>query len=132
MKELTFSKERPPIYDRIRKVFDVEWNDGIIIADGFTIHCKYDVPPQKVIHELVHSKRQEKIGKELWWDLYLSNPSFRLEEEVLAYRREYEFFCESIKDRNQRFEYLYELSRILASKQYDLSITGSEAMRLIS
>lgn len=131
MKELILSKECPPIYERLKRVFPIDWDDGVIIAYGMSVFCKYDLPPQKVIHELVHCKRQEAMGKELWWDLYLAKDSFRLEEEVLAYKAEYKFFCENVRDRNQRFEYLYELAQNLSSKQYDLKITGDEALRII-
>lgn len=131
MKDLKYSTEPPKIYERLREQFGVNFDDGLIIADGYTLCCKYEIPPQKVVHELVHSKRQEEIGKDLWWDLYLSKPSFRLEEEVLAYKKEYKFICDNIKDRNLRFEFLYEMAQTLSSKQYGSICTGDEAIALI-
>lgn len=131
MQEIKISKDKPEIYTRLNEKFGVEWNDGVIICYGDTLHCKYDMPPEKIVHEMVHIKQQEKIGKELWWELYLSNESFRLEQEVEAYRSEYKFIKENIKDRNQRFNFLYEMSRNLSSKQYGSICSFSEAMRLI-
>lgn len=131
MQEIGLSKEKPSIYERLKQAFNVNFDDGIIIADGNTIHCKYNIPPEKIVHELVHIKQQEKVGRDLWWDLYISNPSFRLEQEVEAYKKEYEFICDNIKDRNIRFEFLYGLAQALSSSQYGKLCTGDEAMRLI-
>jgi hypothetical protein len=131
MIDLKFSTEKPKIYDKLHEQFNVSWDDGLIIADGYILCCKYEIPPEKIIHELVHSKRQEKIGKDLWWNLYLSKPTFLLEEEVLAYREEYKFICENIKDRNLRFECLYEMARTLSSEQYGSLVSGDEAVALI-
>lgn len=125
------SKEIPMIYTELNKRFGVDWNNGIIIADGDTIYCKYDLVPQKVIHEIVHLKQQGKIGKDLWWQTYLSNDTFRLEQELEAYKREYQFIKDNIKDRNQRFEHLYDLARDLSSETYGKIIPFNEAMKLI-
>lgn len=131
MTEVKLSTEKPLIYDKLRDKFNVLWDDGVIIANGDTIYCKYQVPPEKVVHELVHLKQQEKIGKDLWWELYLAKDSFRLEQEVEAFQKEYKFICDNIKDRNGRFEYLYECARILSSKQYGPMCSMSEALALI-
>ncbi len=131
MQELTFSKEAPAIYEKLKEQFGVDFNKGLIIAEGYTLHCKFDISPEKVVHELVHSKRQTKIGKDLWWSLYLNKESFRLEEEVLAYRAEYKFICNNIPDRNQRFNFLHELSLNLSSKQYGNLCTYRDALLLI-
>ena len=131
MTEIGISKDKPEIYEKLHKQFNVEWDSGLIIADGKTIHCKFDIPPAKFIHELVHIKQQEKTGKSLWWELYLAKPEFRLEQEVEAYKAEYRFFSENVNDRNMRFDYLYEIARTLASEQYGKLCTGDEALRLI-
>lgn len=131
MLEITFSKEKPDIFAKLSERFGVNWDDGIIVANGDTIHCAYEIPPEKIIHEVTHLKRQKEIGKDLWWDLYLAKDSFRLEEEVLAYKSEYKFICESILDRNDRFQYLYQMAQALSSSQYGKLCTGDEAMKLI-
>lgn len=131
MTEIKLSTDIPPIYEKLKDKFGVHFDDGIIIADGDTIYCKEKVPPEKIVHELVHLKQQSKVGKNLWWELYLSKDSFRLTQEVEAYRSEYKFICDNIKDRNARFDYLYEMARILSSKQYGSLCTSSEALVLI-
>lgn len=131
MKELVFSKEPPAIYEKLKNQFGVNFDDGLIIADGYTLCCKFEIPPEKVVHELVHSRRQTEIGKVLWWDLYLSKESFRLEEEVLAYRAEYKFICEVIVDRNKRFDFLHQLALNLSSNQYGKLCGYRDALLLI-
>jgi hypothetical protein len=131
MKELILSHECPPIYEKLHNQFGVNWNDGIIICEGMTLHCKYQIPPQMIIHELTHAKQQEKIGKDLWWELYLAKDSFRLEQEVEAFKAEYKFMCETFTDRNARFEILYNLGQLLSSSNYGKLCTGDEAIRMI-
>jgi hypothetical protein len=131
MKQLILSKQCPPIYQKLHERFGVNWDDGLIIADDYSLYCKYDIPPTKIVHELVHCAQQDKMGKDLWWELYLNKDSFRLEQEVEAFKREYKFVCECIIDRNARFEMLYDLAQILSSPQYGKLCTGDEAMRLI-
>ncbi|MFA6314968.1 MAG: hypothetical protein WC648_01180 [Candidatus Paceibacterota bacterium] len=128
---ISFSKEKPEIYAKLKEKFNVNWDDGLIIANGDTIHCAYQVPPEKVVHEITHLKRQQEIGKDLWWSLYIDRPSFRLEEETLAYKAEYKFICENVHDRNDRFQYLYQMAQTLSSPQYGRLCTGDEAMKLI-
>lgn len=131
MLELKYSNKPPEIYARLKERFGVSFDDGIIIADGYTICCKYEVPPEKIVHELVHSKRQEEMGKDLWWDLYLSKDSFRLEEEILAYREEYKFICQNILDRNDRFKFLHDMARTMSASQYGNICSYSDAIQLI-
>lgn len=131
MLNIKLSNEKPQIYTRLHEQFGVEWDDGVIICDGDTIHCKFQIPPQKVLHEAIHAKQQEAVGRDLWWELYLSKSSFRLEQEVEAYRKEFQFIKENVRDRNQRFEFLYDMAQNLSSAQYGNMVTGDEAMRLI-
>ncbi len=130
--DLKFSTKQPEIYKKLKEKFSINWDNGIIIADDETIYCKYQIPPEKVVHELEHIKQQKKTGVNLWWELYLNKDSFRLEQEVEAYRAEYNFIKDNIKDKNARFEYLYELSRALSSSQYGNMVTFDEAQKLIN
>lgn len=130
--KITLSTEIPDIYYRLKNAFGVDWNDCIIICDGDTIHCKREVPPEKLVHEVEHVKRQKIYGKDLWWDRYLTDKDFRLNEELIAYRAEYAFIVRNIRDRNARFAFLYEMARSLSGHTYGNIITGSEAMKEIA
>lgn len=123
--------EKPEIYKKLHDRFGVNWDDGIIIADAPHIYCKYDISPEKIVHEMVHIKQQTKMGKELWWQLYLSQDTFRLEQEVEAYRSEYSFLKRHVKDRELLHKLLLQISKHLSSEQYGDILTEIDARKLI-
>lgn len=134
MLNVKFSTEIPDIYYRLRDTFghdNVRWDDGIIIANKDTIHCKFTIPEEKVVHEVVHLEQQEKIGIDLWWETYLSNISFRLEQELEACCKEYRFLKKYIKNREIMYKIKQELANNLSSKQYGSIISYIEALKLI-
>lgn len=132
MIDIKFSKEIPEVYKELHSKFGVEWKDGIIICYGNTIYCNQDVSPDKIVHETVHVKQQDKIGTEEWWRMYLDIPSFRLEQEVEAYRAEYQFVKRNIKNREAVFHFLKRMAKHLSSENYGGIITTDEAIELIS
>jgi hypothetical protein len=76
-----------------------------------------------IIHESVHSRRQgEKV--EEWWEKYIGDPRFRLDEEVLAHRAEYLF----LRSRNKNADYVIER---LCSPLYGSMISRDEAAKLV-
>jgi hypothetical protein len=67
-----------------------------------------------------------------WWDRYLVDTDFRLEQELEAHRVEYRTFCSRNKDRNLRAKYLHATSSRLASPMYGKLLTTKEAARKIT
>lgn len=132
MIDIKFSKEIPEIYKELHSKFGVNWDEGIIICYGNTIHCNQKVSPDKIVHETIHVKQQKKIGKDEWWRMYIDIPSFRLEQEVEAYRAEYQFVKRNIKDREALFKFLTRMAKHLSSENYGDIITTDEAIKLIS
>lgn len=131
MIDVKFSKEIPDVYKELNEKFGVKWNDGIIICYGNTIHCKQDISPDKLVHETIHVKQQEKIGKDEWWRMYIDIQSFRLEQEIEAYRAEYQFIKRNIKNREAVFKFLTRMAKDLSSSIYGDIITTDEAIKLI-
>lgn len=131
MINIKFSNEIPDIYRELQLKFGVNWDNGIIICYGDTIHCKQEIPPEKIVHETVHVKQQEKIGKENWWRMFIDMPSFRLEQEVEAYREEYAFVKRNIKNREVVYKYLLGMAKALSSDIYGGIVTTDEAVKLI-
>lgn len=110
---VNYSPEKPPIYDRCVRQFGVDWDRGVIITYGDTIHCKYQLPPHRKIHEQVHVRQQTRMGKEKWWDQYFSDPAFRLTQEVEAYKAEIAWVNENF-NRETRREHKKEVLHAMA------------------
>jgi len=126
-------KRKPPIYKKIiaagmkpTKFAYYTYGDKIYNPSG------QDLPDYIIVHEEVHMKQQEEIGgPEIWWDRYIRDQYFRIEQEVAAYAVQYRFFCKSVKDREKRHKFLSELAWILASPTYGSVITTAAAHDMI-
>lgn len=129
--DVKFSHSKPIFYEQLHEIFGVEWDNGLIVSAYPYIYCKTDIPAEKIIHEYVHLNEQAKIGTDIWWQKYLSDSSFRLEEEVKAYRKEVQFIRKNIKDRNIAFKFVHQMSIDLSSSQYGKLVTQQEAWKLI-
>lgn len=129
---MKLSKEKPPIYQRCVDKFGVDWEKGVIFTYEDTIHCKFDLGPDKIIHEKTHIDQQKEYGVEKWWDRYLEDEKFRLSQELEAYKNEANFIKNNIKDRNKRFMFLHLIARDLSSSMYGNIITYQEVFKIVS
>ena len=132
--KLKVSRDKPPIWDRLVDKFNVVWErDGIalVVAYDDTIYCSSEPTPDVIEHELVHLIQQKIEGAKEWWDKYLEDQKFRLEQEIPAYRRQYEVLKIAIRDRNLLARELARLARDLSSRQYGGIIGYSEALKSI-
>lgn len=129
---LFFSPDKPEIYRKIIAKFPlVDWEKGIAIAYGNTIHSKFILRADVQAHEEIHILQQKALGAEKWWEMYLTNKTFRKEMEVDAYRHQVFFLRQQIKDRNKLHKVIHSLAIDLAGPMYDNMITYSEALKLI-
>ncbi len=81
-----YSTQIPPIYLKCKEAFGVQWDKGIIITYGDTVYSKFPLSDDLKIHEDVHVKQQAAYGPEAWWDRYLIDSFFRLDQEMDAYK----------------------------------------------
>lgn len=130
MNQVLTSREKPPIFDRLQQQFGVSWDNVIIAYDG-KVHSSKDIQPQKLIHEMVHLKRQKEIGNDAWWSLYFDSEEFRRDEEILAYVAEANFLKKHIKNREHRFKMINEIAASLSGETYGKIMTKNEALRLL-
>lgn len=128
---MIYSNKKPAIYEKCKERFGVEWDKGIIITFGDTVYCKFPLLPDKEAHEMVHVQQQSKMDKDLWWDKYLNDPTFRLSQEVEAYQAEADFVKKHVKDRNQIFYLIDQMRDDLSSSIYGFICTYQEAKKLI-
>ena len=103
----------------------VAWGDRIYNPAGF------DLTPSLLAHEAVHCERQTRIGLADWWNRYLSDVDFMVDEEVAAHRREYDVFCAEGRPRNERRRFLTFIAGRLSGPLYGRPIPLAKAVRLI-
>ncbi len=126
----------PPNFPEIAGQFPWARRPGVIFTYGEQIFVGEgaNVTPALKAHESVHSERQGKTEESIaeWWRRYLSDPQFRLEEELLAHRAEYRAFRGWTKDRNQVAQMLHTCAARLSSPLYGSLLSYQQARRFIS
>lgn len=132
--DVKVSTEKPPCFDNL-----VVWLGFIpataIFTYGDTIYNPNNVKlsDQLIVHEQVHMKQQgfNDADAALWWGKFMRDEKFRIDQEAEAYAEQYAFLCHYIKAKQQRFDLLMQLSRILAGPLYGHAVPYVEAMGLI-
>jgi hypothetical protein len=124
----------PPLYNEIARVFNLNPNDCVIFSWGERIYnpMALTITPELLAHEMVHGLRQGTSQKriEAWWAQYMSQPKFRLEEEILAHRAEYQWFMAN-GNRKQRRTAIKRTSKRLAAPLYGDMISVSAAKDIL-
>jgi hypothetical protein len=124
--------EEAPNLQEIKDKFGV--GEETIISYGNKIFVKDKTMSRDLlVHELVHCDRQNfsESSAKRWWEMYMRDKGFRLTEEILAYRQQYQFCCAVYKDRNKRDKILRALAKELSSSRYGNIISDSESMARI-
>lgn len=122
---------KPPNFEKINEVFDIE-GKPVVFTYGDILYNPTDghVPWHLEIHERIHT-RQQGDNPEAWWDRYLVDPAFRVDQEVEAYGAQYWFLRKTVRDRNKLDRYLRSLATDLSGAIYGHSITYHEAITRI-
>lgn len=134
-------RERPPMFDEIDKAFNVRgkpvlfaWGDRIFIPSGSP-----EVPQHLMAHEQAHGIRQLTFGASmdqrtpgearivLWWRRYIDDPKFRLVEEIIGHKAEFEALCRAGGGRQERRRHLASTAAKLAAPLYGRLISVTEA-----
>lgn len=91
------------------------------------------LPGHVIHHEEVHFRQQEAYGgADAWWDRYLTDIGFRLEQEVEAYREQIRFFRSRVKDIKKVIALMGLLARDLSGPMYGNLVTFNEAVDLLN
>lgn len=128
------STDVPPVYKKALAKFGsaANFDRGIVYTYGDIVHVKSGVLRDDVeAHETVHVVQQTNYpgGAEAWWTRYMSDPDFCLEQELEAYRAQYQFVLRKYPKR-EHFEMLKFYAECLC-RLYDLDIGVMKAMNLI-
>lgn len=125
------STQKPPahIYDKCVEKWNVDFDKGIVFTYGETIHSKRPIPKDLMVHELVHVRQHREYpgGKDMWWERYLEDPMFRYHQELEAYRKQYQWVKDNIKDRNKAFKHLIHYADCLSGPMYGNMVTIKQA-----
>lgn len=131
---MKIKQELPPNYPQLCAAFPSIVNEpDAIFAYGFDIFNPggRELPAYKIAHEEVHGRQQLEVGVEWWWQTYIEDKDFRLNEEIPAHHVDYKMFCKEYTDRNQQAQYLDHLANLLSSELYGNIITKNGAMKAI-
>lgn len=124
---------KPPIYDQIVEKIGrppanavYTWGRDLYVGKDFVT-----LDPALAAHEHTHTLQQEAVGgPEKWWELYLNIPTFRLLQEVEAYRNQYAMTAEF--PRMQRRAFLRRLARHLSGPMYGNVVSYSGALTALT
>lgn len=127
--------EYPPNYEAICEAIPgVKEGESIIFTYGDTVYAPNtpkELSDHLWQHEATHVNQQKQMGVEEWWAKYLVDPAFRLEQELQAYRVQY-----NVVKRKRNWQLtehvLNQISRDLAGDMYGNILTKAEARKLIT
>ena len=123
----------PPNWTYIAAAFPIKGRPGIVYAYGDRIYnpSGVKIEPWILAHENEHCKRQNEHGIGAWWDAYILNAHFRLAEEVLAHRVEWQDF-RSGHHFKANARYLERMIDRLSGPIYGLGLGREDARALIT
>lgn len=88
---------------------------------------KYLPPQERTLQHM-----ESRPAKDFWWEKYLTEPRFRLEQEAEAYGAEYKFFCKHRAYRNLRARFLHTKAAQLSGPLYQVAVTHQQASDMIA
>lgn len=121
----------PPNYDEIKEYFpEADYESGTLFTYDGVCYCK-EITPDLIAHEEVHVKQQMEMGVKEWWQKYFVDSSFRLSQEIEAYRAQWQWIEVNIKDRNAKDRFFRHIVNALSGPLYGNLVSYSEAVKLI-
>lgn len=90
-----------------------------------------DLGVDVAVHESHHLKQQLEAGWLWWWIQYRLSRAFRMQQELEAYRMQYNFGVRIMPDFRGKTVYLFDLAAGMAGPTYGLGIDRDQAMKLI-
>lgn len=122
----------PPNYKQIcAAIPGVLKNKAICFTYGDTVYnpAGATLQPHFLAHEHTHIEQQKDPDE--WWAKYLADPQFRLEQEIEAYRVQYQFAARHGNRDDRRF-LLKHIARDLSGPMYGNLLTKAEAVKAIT
>ena len=123
-KEMLVWKLPPPmhIYQAARERFGptVDWDNGTIFTWGYNVFARRDLTPDLWIHEETHVRQQTTrgISPDEWWEKYLDDSHFRLDQELEAYQAQLDFIKIHNKQRDEHAKMKHRIAQLLSGPMY--------------
>jgi len=120
----------PPNHNQIKQV--LKTTEYTIYCYGDIIYNPSGLPLTDDLeyHESIHAHQQKLMGVEEWWEKYLEDKRFRLEQEIEAYKLQMEYADEHY-DRPKRREIKKEIIKNLSSDLYGKLLTKKEVKEIL-
>jgi hypothetical protein len=136
MKFIKISNKKPPqwILDKVKEKWGVEWESNTVFTYGDLITTYHGKMTEDLrSHEGLHVTQQKEFpgGPEAWWKKYLDDDEFRFDQELAAYRKQYNWL-KSNKSRGEVYMYLNHYAKCLSGEMYGSMVDEKKAMRLIT
>jgi hypothetical protein len=125
-------RQYPPNYLEIcNHIPAVRKHKNIVFTYGDTVYVPSGatIEPDLAIHEAVHVQQQSKPVE--WWDRYLTDVQFRLDQEVEAYQAQYKYI-RRFYNRDKRRKIIKTIASDLSGEMYGKIITKEEAIEKIT
>ena len=121
----------PPNINKIRERFG-EIPNSVVFTYGDILYAPKgkNIPKNLRVHEKVHMKQQGD-DPEGWWDKYLTDVDFRLEQEVEAYKKQFGFYRSTCKIKSRIPLFLNRIAKDLSGSIYGNMIGFNDAKKLI-
>ena len=123
----------PPNYEAICEAIpSVRDKKDVVFTYGDTIYNPYggEIQDHLDLHESTHERQQGAIGVEEWWNKYLSDKKFRLEQEIEAYHIQYQFVFKEY-GRAVATNFLREIANDLSGGMYGNVLDRKQARKAI-
>lgn len=133
------SHDLPPIWEELVKTFGPivhkKWNDRVlVVVYGDTIHqsFKHTMPMDLKVHEMTHVRQHLAYpgGPAAWWKRYLEDITFRLDQEIEAYRNQYRY-SQDYMSRPDRRDLIKHMAGDLSSALYGNALSYDRAVAII-
>lgn len=125
----------PPNYRTLVRAFPIR-GKPMFFCYGNVIYnpTRRPIPPEIIAHERVHSMQQAMDsagGPARWWERYIEDKAFRLDQELPAHRAEFEHLG-FVEDGRARDKALRAIAERLASPLYGNLISLDDARTRIA
>ncbi len=119
-KEMKYKKKKPFLAQLLRLKFPEIVNNGVVMVWGNTIYGATKIPKDLERHEKVHIDqcKGSKLRGLIWWLKYVFSRKFRLNQEIEAYQKQYQYYCRKVKNKFKREEFLKRIATDLSGKLY--------------